>query len=180
MTVFRSGCFLALALLVVGFATVELSPASVQAAAPATTASAKAKPAILSYKSVASPLDLLKSPEVYKNQGVLFEGEFSSFSTLGLDYKPAFKDSKEFLTVLIRRPDVEHHKIPLAELKLFYSRKDTDFLSKLDPGDLLRLKGQVFSTALGDVWIQLDKIEILQKVKLDKTKTDAAKAKDDL
>ncbi|MEZ4574160.1 MAG: hypothetical protein R2857_04425 [Vampirovibrionales bacterium] len=48
----------------------------------------------------------------YLDQKVAFNGIFNSFNGLALDYKAAFRDSKDFLSFMIFRPDVEHHKIP--------------------------------------------------------------------
>ncbi len=109
-------------------------------------------------------IDLLKSPENYLNKSVEFEGTFNSFSSLGLNYKKAFKDPKDFISILILRPDVKHHKIPLAELKLMYPRKKSDAILKLESGDEIKIKGKVFSTALKDPWIQIDEVEILKKI----------------
>lgn len=140
----------------------------------------QAKP-VTTAKTVA-PLDLLKKPEAYLNQRIYLEGEFRTFSTLGLDYKPAFRDSKDYVSLLIRRPDVSHHKIPLSEVKLFYPRQNAslkpvgkekpapkvvaqnEVLSKLEPGDWIGLEGTVFSTALGDPWVDVTTVTRLKPV----------------
>lgn len=111
------------------------------------------------------PLDLVREPASYLEKVVKFEGEFRGFSSLGLDYKPAFRDSKDYVTLLIRRPDVEHHTIPLSELKLFYKREDTEKLATLEPGDKVRFQGKVFSAALGDPWVELEAFTITKPVK---------------
>jgi hypothetical protein len=117
-----------------------------------------------------SPLDLVKTPEVYLNKAVVMDGTFNSFGTLGLDYKKALRDGNKYLSVIIIRPDVAHHTIPLSELKLFVARKNSEPLMDLETGDDVRIKGTVFSAALGDPWVDVDTITVLHKAHPDKTK----------
>lgn len=107
------------------------------------------------------PLSLVQSPSQYLNKKVTFDATFSSFSSLGLDYKKAMRDSKDFVSMLIRRPDVTHHTIPLAELKLIYPRKKSEDVMHLESGDKIRVKGQVFSSALHDPWVDVSEVKIL-------------------
>ena len=60
---------------------------------------------------------LLDKPEEYIRKKIKFRGKFSSFTTLALDYKPAMRKSKDYISICIFRPD---SKIPLSELKLAY------------------------------------------------------------
>jgi hypothetical protein len=122
-----------------------------------------------------SSLELVRQPQAYLNKTVTFEGEFRAFSGLGLDYKPALRESKEFVTLLVRRPDVTQRTIPLSELKLFYPRKKTEALTKLEPGAKVRFTGKVFSTALGDPWLELSSIEVTQAAPKKPSKEEAAK-----
>lgn len=112
---------------------------------------------------VLSPLDLVKAPNGFLTQGVEFEGTFHSFATLGLDYKPAFRKSTQYISILMLRPDVAHHAIPLSELKLFYPRKNSEAILALESGDEIRVQGQVFSDALGDPWIDALSIDVIKK-----------------
>lgn len=112
-----------------------------------------------------SPLVLVQNPKNYLNKSIQFEATFNSFSSLGLDYKKALRDSKDHVGVLIRRPDVEHHVIPLSELKLFLSRKDSDAVAKLETGDRVRITGKVFSTALEEPWVDITEMTILSTAK---------------
>ncbi len=133
--------------------------------APITTTVQVASPS--GTAQMVSPLDLVKSPEDYLKANVVFDGTFTSFSNLGLDYPKAERDGNDYITVLIRRPDVAHHTIPLAELKLFLSRKDSDSIQDLESGDDVRIEGTVFSAALGDPWVDITAIKITQKAKLE-------------
>ena len=110
-------------------------------------------------------VELIKTPERYLDKPVRFSGVFNSFSALGLDYPKAERKSKEYISVLILRPDVDHHKIPLSELKLFYPRKKTKALLDLESGMKVTVKGTVFSTALGDPWVDINELTFKKKVK---------------
>lgn len=109
-------------------------------------------------------IDLLKNPSHFLNKSVEFEGTFNSFSSLGLNYKKAYKDPKDFISILILRPDVTHHKVPLSELKLMYPRKKSEAILKLESGDIIKIKGKVFSTMLNDPWVEIDAVDILKKM----------------
>lgn len=125
-------------------------------------------------------LDLVHDPDRYLNKRVAFEGTFNSFSSLGLDYKKALRDAKQYVSLLILRPDVSHHNIPLAELKMFYPRQKSESLMTLDQGDRVAIEGTVFSTALGEPWLDIQQVKILQKSKkADKSKPATLKGVDD-
>jgi hypothetical protein len=109
--------------------------------------------------------DLLKDPAKYLNKRVGFEGTFNSFSSLGLDYKPAFRDSKDHVSFIVLRPDVINHTIPMSELKLIVPRKKVETVIHLDQGDKVLVKGQVFSAALGEAWLDVSDVSILKKAK---------------
>lgn len=109
-------------------------------------------------------LDVVASPQAYMNSKVKVVAYFDRFSTLGLDYKPALRDSKNYISFLIRRPNVQNdHNIPLSELKLIISRDkaEKEKLVDLQEGDQIEFTGQVFSTALNDPWMDVEDVKIL-------------------
>lgn len=109
------------------------------------------------------PMVLLKNPDQFLNKTVMFEGTFNRFSDVGLDYKKAFRDSKDYVTFFILRPDVAGHNIPMSELKLFYPRKKSEEVMELESGDRIRVVGTQFSTALGEPWLDVNSITIIRK-----------------
>lgn len=110
-------------------------------------------------------LDMVNNPSFYLNKNVKLKGKFDKFSTLGLDYKPAMKSSDDFITFLIQRPDVTDHNIPLSELKIFLKRAEAEKHIDLDAGDEVEFSGRIFSTALGDVWMDVDNFKVLTEKK---------------
>lgn len=91
------------------------------------------------------------------------DGKFDKFSTLGLDYKKAFRDSNTYIGFMIQRDDVKDHDVPLSELKLFLKRDYAEKFVDLNTGDKISMTGVVFSNALGDAWVDITNIQILQK-----------------
>lgn len=117
------------------------------------------------------PLDIVANPAKYLNKKVKIRAKFDKFSTLGLDYKPAFKSSEKYITFLIKRDDVINHTVPLSEMKNFLDRETAEKYIDLKPGDDIEYYGTVFSTALSDVWINVDKFVVInQKAKETKSK----------
>jgi hypothetical protein len=131
--------------------------------APATKTPATAASNLPAVK--VAPNDLLKAPEQYLNKNITFEGTFNSFSSIGLDYKKAMKSSKDYVSILIRRPDVTDHTIPLSELKMFFPRKKSESVMTLESGDIIKVTGQVFSTALSEPWVEVSEVKVLHKIK---------------
>ena len=88
-------------------------------------AATTAKPAAVQQPAAqtvaATPLSIVDSPKTYLNKTVIMKAKFDKFSTLGLDYKPAFKSSDDYISFLIKRDDTTHD-IPLSEMKLFLKR----------------------------------------------------------
>jgi hypothetical protein len=122
------------------------------------------KPADTTPAITVTSIDLVRQPDVYLNKKVTFKATFNSFASLGLDYKKAFRDSKDFVSMLVLRPDVSpKYRIPLSELKLFFPRKKSDVVLHLDAGDTIQVTGQVFSTALGEPWMDVDLLTIVEK-----------------
>ncbi len=113
------------------------------------------------YEIATTPLIIVNSPENYLNKKVKFKATFDKFSALGLDYKPAFKSSQEYIGILIKRDDVKDHTIPLSEMKLFLKRSEAEKHIDLDSGDLVEIHGKVFSNALGDPWIDIEQFTVL-------------------
>lgn len=110
-------------------------------------------------------LEVVARPNNYLNKNIKIIATFNKFSTLGLDYKPAFRSSKDYISFLIKRDDVKDHTIPLSELKIFIKRKKAEKLIDLESGDIIEIKGKVFSTALGDTWMDAYEIKVLEKKK---------------
>lgn len=107
------------------------------------------------------PLDLVKRPNFYLRKNVKIKGKFDKFSTLGLDYKPAMRSSEDYISFLIQRPDVTDHNIPLSELKIFLKRNEAEKYIDLNSGDIVEFSGEIFSTALGDPWMDVNKFTVI-------------------
>lgn len=119
-----------------------------------------------------SPLTVVANPSSYLNKIVLMKAKFDKFSTLGLDYKPAFKSSEDYISFLIRRDD-SNHDIPLSEMKLFLKRDVAEKFIDLKTDDEIEIKGKVFSSALGDAWVDVSELKIVKKAP--ETKKDGVK-----
>lgn len=111
---------------------------------------------------VVSALSIVNSPNSYLNKAVTINAKFDKFSTLGLDYKPAFKSSEEYISFLIKRDDTSFD-IPLSEMKLFIKRDEAEKFIDLKTNDEISIQGTVFSDALGDAWINVDKLTLVKK-----------------
>ena len=120
-------------------------------------AATTAKPAAVQQPAAqtvaATPLSIVDSPKTYLNKTVIMKAKFDKFSTLGLDYKPAF---------MIKRDDTTHD-IPLSEMKLFLKRDLAEKFIDLKTDDEIEIKGKVFSDALGDAWIDVSELKIIKK-----------------
>jgi lysyl-tRNA synthetase class II len=156
--------------LLAGGVALQADAASKLAPAKKPSASTSAKPAAAPAQPAiaVTPIALLKNPKSYLNKTVTFEGTFNSFSSLGLDYKKAFRDSKDYVSFLIKRPDVQEGMIPLSELKLIYPRKKSEDVLHLETGDRIQVKGQVFSTALNEPWLDVTEVKVIEKIKKNK------------
>lgn len=109
----------------------------------------------------ANSLDIVANPAKYLNKRVKIRAKFDKFSTLGLDYKPAFRSSDKYISFLIKRDDVINHTIPLSEMKNFLPREIAEKYIDLKPGDEVEYSGLVFSNALGDVWVDVEKFFVI-------------------
>lgn len=108
--------------------------------------------------NLVNTLDVVKKPHSYIGKKINVTARFDKFATLGLDYKPAFKSSETYISFLILRPDTDKN-IPLSEMKLFLKRTDAEKLIDLKEGDKVQFTGTVFSTALNDPWVDVEKLE---------------------
>ena len=115
-----------------------------------------------------SSLEVVKNPQRFLNKTIVMNATFDKFSTLGLDYKPAMRSSENYIGILIKRDDVIDHTVPLSEMKLFLKRDLAEKNINLESDDKIQITGKVFSTALGDPWIDITEIKVTQK----NTKTD--------
>lgn len=160
---------LVLTLLLSGIAGTLPQPASAAPAKPAAVKATPARsadvpPAVSSGPQLAvTAIELIKHPDQYLNKTVKFDGEFTGFTGLGLDYPKALRTAKEYVGLLVRRPDVRNHIIPLSELKMFYPRSKSETLTSLEAGDQIAVVGSVFSNALGEPWIDVTAITITKK-----------------
>lgn len=127
---------------------------------------------------------LLDNPQNYLEKKIRFRGKFSSFTTLALDYEPALRKSKDYISLCIFRPD---SKIPLSELKLAYplkEAKENEVIRELEEEDLLEIYGKVFSAALDEPWIDVLYLKNLKSTnkkneKLAEVKTETKEEKSD-
>ncbi len=124
-----------------------------------------------SYAS-AQPLNVVANPAQYLNKKIKMHATFDKFATLGLDYPPAKRDSQKYISFLIKRDDVKDHTIPLSEMKIFIKRTDAEKFIDLESGDIVDIYGKVFSTALGDPWVDVDKLIIVTKKNKDDKKAE--------
>jgi hypothetical protein len=124
---------------------------------------AKEVEASIAASTKVDPLTLLKSPDQYVNHKITFTGTFNRFADIGLDYKKAFRDSRDYVTFFILRPDVSERTIPLSEMKLFFPRKQSDEVMELEAGDKIQIVGTLFSAALDEPWIDVAHVKILEK-----------------
>ena len=124
----------------------------------------ESSPAVIekNYEQV-KPLDVVTNANLYLGKQIKFIATFDKFSTLGLDYKPAFRSSEKYISFLIKRDDVTDHTIPLSEMKIFIKRTEAEKFIELDSGDKIEVYGKVFSTALTDPWIEAEKLVLLSK-----------------
>ncbi|MCM1265675.1 MAG: hypothetical protein NC200_05695 [Candidatus Gastranaerophilales bacterium] len=119
------------------------------------------KPAVqhtIPLTNLVNPIDVVKKPSSYIGKKINVSARFDKFATLGLDYKPAFRSSETYISFLIMRNDTNKN-IPLSEMKLFIKRSAAEKLIELKEGDKVQFTGTVFSSALGDAWVDVEKLE---------------------
>lgn len=103
---------------------------------------------------------LVDTPQAYLHKNIKFSAPFHAYSSLALDYKPALRESKKYLSFLILRPN---SKVPFSEIKLAMAiPKDKDpknkLLQDLKDGDTIEVAGTVFATALDEPWIDVKQL----------------------
>lgn len=111
--------------------------------------------------------DLVSKPKDFLNKDLVIEGEFYSFSTIPLDYEKAMRSSKDFIGLILARPD--QTEIPLVELKLsapleMFKEKNIN----IEHGDIVSLEAKVYAVALGEPWLEVTGIEIEERAKENK------------
>ena len=144
-----------------GVKTQTNSPAKNQIHTSTVTPKTTAQSPVKNYLTV-SPIALVQQPKFYLGKNVKFKAKFDKFSTIGLDYKPAFRSSEKFISLLIQRPDTLGNDIPLSELKIFVDRENAEKNIDLNSGDEIELSGRIFSIALGDPWMSVDEFKVLK------------------
>ncbi len=149
------------ALIITTFSGVAINRVCSQTTSPATM-SRPAAAVQTQYMNVGA-LDVVASPYRYLKKNIRIRAKFDKFSTLGLDYPPAMRSSEKYISFLIQRPDSPNHDIPLSELKIFLKKDVAEKHIDLDAGDEIEFTGTVFSTALGDAWIDVDSFNVLTK-----------------
>jgi len=127
-----------------------------------TTATTKAVTTPIVTSGTVAPLTVVASPSTYLNKTITMNARFDKFSTLGLDYKSAFKSSEDYISFLIKRDDTTYN-IPLSEMKLFIKRDEAEKHIDLKTDDEIQIVGTVFSDALGDTWIDVSNLTLIKK-----------------
>ena len=64
-----------------------------------------------------NPLNLVESPQKFLNKNIKMLAKFDKFATIGLDYPPTNRDTKTYISFLIKRENVRGGDILLAESK---------------------------------------------------------------
>lgn len=138
------------------------SVAKVYSQSTQTITSSVASNSQVQYTTVGA-LDVVANPFRYLHRNIRIRAKFDKFSTLGLDYPPALRPSDKYISFLIQRPDVINHNIPLSEMKIFLKKEIAEKNINLDAGDEIEFTGKVFSTALGDAWMDVDSLNVITK-----------------
>ena len=123
---------------------------------------------VVAPQTIVAPTTVVNNPSKYLNKNITFTANFIAFTSLGLDYKPAYKDPEKYIGILIERDDVKDHVIPLSEMKIFISRTEAEKHVDLDSGDKIKISGTVFSTALGDAWVDVKSFDVITQKNKDK------------
>ena len=151
--------YIAVLVILAGFSDIQAYSAPL--AAPEKPSAVKQQQKI-DYISV-SPLEIVDNPDKYLNKHVTFDAEFIAFSSLGLDYKPAFKDGTKDIGLLIKRENAGNHTIPLSEMKIFLNRDLAEKHVDLEQGDKVKISAKVFSTALSDPWLEVETFSVISQ-----------------
>lgn len=117
-----------------------------------------------------NPLEVVSNPYKYAKRNIRIKAKFDKFSTLGLDYPAALRPHEKYISILIQRPDITNHNIPLSEFKIFLTKEVAEKNIELSAGDEIELSGHIFSTALGDPWMDVDDLKIINKINKEEKK----------
>ena len=117
-----------------------------------------------------NPLEVVSNPYKYAKRNIRIKAKFDKFSTLGLDYPAALRPHEKYISILIQRPDITNHNIPLSEFKIFLTKEIAEKNIDLSAGDEIELSGKIFSTALGDPWMDVDDLNIINKINKEEKK----------
>ena len=113
------------------------------------------------YKKV-SAADLVAHPSKYMDKKIKLTGKFDKFTAIGLDYPPVNRDAKNHISFMIRKSSGSGYIIPFSELKLIVKRDYAEKeLINIETGDDIEIYGKVFSKALGDPWVDVERVVIL-------------------
>lgn len=135
-------------------------PCEIEVSEPAKEVKQTKKAPVIRLTNLTDPLCVVKNPKAYLGKRINVVAKFNKFATLGLDYKPAMRSSENYISFLIFRTDTDK-KIPLPEMKLFIKRDLAEKSIELKENDNIQFSGVIFSNALGDVWIDVDKLDKL-------------------
>lgn len=105
-----------------------------------------------------TPLSVVANPSMFLNKTIMMTAKFDKFSTIGLDYPPALRPTEDYISFMVYRDDTQHD-IPLSELKLFMKRSEAQKFIDLKSKDKIKITGKLFSTALGDAWVDVIVLE---------------------
>ena len=107
------------------------------------------------------PTTVVTSPDKYLNKTIKMTASFDKFSTLGLDYPPALRANSEYISFTVFRDDTTFD-IPLSEMKLFLTKDEAQKFVELKAKEKVQIKGKVFSTALGDAWVDVLELKTIK------------------
>lgn len=107
--------------------------------------------------------ELVDKPHEFLGKNIKFTAKFFAFSSLALDYKPAMRSSKSYLSFLVLRPEAH---VPYSEIKLAMAipkEKDPEsqVLTSLKDGDQVEVTGKVFATSLDEPWVDVLRLKKL-------------------
>jgi hypothetical protein len=119
---------------------------------------------------------LVDKPQDYLNKNVKFTAPFFAFSNLALDYKPAFRSSRTYLSFLLLR---SNGHTPFSEIKLAMlipKEKDpqTKLLGTLKEGDTVEITGHVFACSLDEPWLDVLRLKKIASAKKAESSEDKA------
>lgn len=107
------------------------------------------------------PSEVVRNPEMFLNKTIKMNAKFDKFSTIGLDYPPALRKSDDYISFMVYRDDTSFD-IPQSEMKLFLKRDEAQKFVDLKSKDKVLVTGKVFSTALGDPWVDVLTLETIK------------------